>query len=110
MDTVTLPKKVFDEILVTMAHAQIFIKTRQKMHPDGIALYEELFISLDKYASRQVSGVGQTEGMQNCGICGQLIIGDTCNCSYMPHVDGAESRSWTVIQINGLVIESAFVC
>jgi len=72
MDTVTLPKRVFDEILVTMAHAQVVIKTRQKMHPDGIALYEELFISLDKYASQQVSGVDRSTQAQFCG-CGAIL-------------------------------------
>jgi hypothetical protein len=33
---------IMQEILVTMRHARIFIASREKMHPTGIQLYDEL--------------------------------------------------------------------
>ena len=38
---------VFDDILVTMKHALVFIATRQKMHEDGIKLYQKLLRNLE---------------------------------------------------------------
>ena len=35
-------KKQVKELKVTMRHASIFIRSRQKMHPVGIELYDEL--------------------------------------------------------------------
>ncbi len=37
-----------------------------------------------EYAIQPVAEDKQAEEMQNCGICGQLILGGTCNCSYVP--------------------------
>lgn len=33
---------LLEECFVTMRHAGVFIRTREKMHPDGITLYDEL--------------------------------------------------------------------
>ena len=40
---------ILQEILVTMKHARIFITSREKMHPTGVELYDEL---LEKLARR----------------------------------------------------------
>lgn len=39
------------EIIVTLRHAEVFIRTKEKMHPTGQKLYREL---LDKLDSRWV--------------------------------------------------------
>jgi len=38
------------EIIVTMRHARVFISSREKMHPTGIQLYDEL---LEKLGARR---------------------------------------------------------
>ena len=39
---------LLNEILITMKHARIFICSREKMHPTGIQLYDELIERLEK--------------------------------------------------------------
>jgi hypothetical protein len=34
--------KLFKEALITLKHARVFIATREKMHPIGIELYDDL--------------------------------------------------------------------
>lgn len=36
------PDDLFGEIWCTLNHARIFIVSREKMHPDGVKLYDEL--------------------------------------------------------------------
>jgi hypothetical protein len=38
---------ILQEIIVTMRHARIFITTREKMHPTGVQLYDELLTKLE---------------------------------------------------------------
>lgn len=45
------PEALLDEVIVTMRHARIFITSREKMHPTGIELYDEL---LEKLTARSV--------------------------------------------------------
>lgn len=40
--------KLLDELLVTLKHARTFITTRQKMHPDGVELYDEIIQALEQ--------------------------------------------------------------
>ena len=35
------------ETIVTMRHAHVFITSREKMHPTGVELYDELLTKLD---------------------------------------------------------------
>jgi hypothetical protein len=37
-----IPQSVINNIISTLKHARIFISSREKMHPDGIKLYDEL--------------------------------------------------------------------
>ena len=43
---------VLDDIIVTMRHALVFISSRQKMHEDGIKLYQELLSNLEGLKSK----------------------------------------------------------
>ncbi len=36
------------EALITLNHARIFIATREKMHPTGIALYDDLVSQIEE--------------------------------------------------------------
>jgi hypothetical protein len=45
------PEALLDDVIVTMRHARIFITSREKMHPTGIELYDEL---LEKLIARSV--------------------------------------------------------
>jgi hypothetical protein len=38
-----------DEVLVTLKHARTFITSREKMHPDGVKLYDELLANLKRF-------------------------------------------------------------
>ena len=44
----TIPKSVLFNIIITMNHASIFITSREKMHPTGISLYDELLSNLEE--------------------------------------------------------------
>ncbi len=46
---------LLDEILVTLRHARVFIKTREKMHPEGVRQYDDLIDRLHAL----VSGSGE---------------------------------------------------
>ncbi len=37
-----ISKELFKEIYSMLNHAEVFIQTREKMHPDGVILYTEL--------------------------------------------------------------------
>jgi hypothetical protein len=39
---------LLDELLVTLKHARTFITSRQKMHPDGVELYDDLILTLEQ--------------------------------------------------------------
>ena len=39
--------KILDECVITLRHARVFICTREKMHPDGQKLYDELLAAID---------------------------------------------------------------
>jgi hypothetical protein len=41
------------EIIETMRHARVFIVTREKMHPTGVDLYDELVAKLDAASDRE---------------------------------------------------------
>ena len=38
---------LIEEVYHTMKHAQIFIRSREKMHPTGIKLYDELLKKIE---------------------------------------------------------------
>ena len=40
-------REVLDEALVTLKHARVFIGGREKMHPDGQALFDECINKID---------------------------------------------------------------
>ena len=40
--------ELLDELLLTLKHARTFITTREKMHPDGVELYDELILKLEQ--------------------------------------------------------------
>ena len=44
---ITISPHIFKEIITTLKHAQIFISTKQKMHPDGINLHKDLITILE---------------------------------------------------------------
>jgi len=44
-----IPEAVIDEILTTLNHARTFIASREKMHPDGIKLYDGLTKNLKDF-------------------------------------------------------------
>jgi len=44
-----MPQPVIDEILTTLRHARTFITSRQKMHFDGVTLYDELIKNLKEF-------------------------------------------------------------
>jgi hypothetical protein len=47
-NTVLLDREVLRDILTTMRHALLFIKSRQKMHKDGVRLHEEVIRKLER--------------------------------------------------------------
>ena len=48
-----------EEIIVTMRHARIFITSREKMHPTGVQLYDEL---LEKLVARRYPSIKSLRG------------------------------------------------
>lgn len=40
------------EALITLNHARVFISTREKMHPVGVGLYDDLIEQIDAALSR----------------------------------------------------------
>ncbi|MDZ7832804.1 MAG: hypothetical protein U5L07_13700 [Desulfobacterales bacterium] len=57
--------EVFDEILNTLKHARVFISSRQKMHPDGIKLHEDLIAYLEN--ASQPSNSADADEFCECG-------------------------------------------
>jgi len=43
---VTISSMVIEEIITTLRHARVFITSREKMHPDGAKLYDDLVDNL----------------------------------------------------------------
>jgi hypothetical protein len=39
-------KALLKETLITLAHARVFITTREKMHPTGVELYDKLMAQI----------------------------------------------------------------
>lgn len=48
----TQQRALLRETLVTMKHAHVFITSREKMHPTGVGLYDELVEQIDAALSR----------------------------------------------------------
>ena len=53
-NVIKLSPHVFNEIITTLKHARIFISTRQKMHPDGIKLHEDLITNLEDLGKEKI--------------------------------------------------------
>lgn len=51
---------IIAEVIVTMKHARVFISSREKMHPTGIELYDEL---LEKLIRRRYPATKETENV-----------------------------------------------
>jgi len=47
---IEIPEKLFEDIMVTMRHARVFITSREKMHFTGVRLLDELVSSLEEIA------------------------------------------------------------
>ena len=91
--------ELFDEIIVTMGHARLFINTREKMHPTGINLYDNLLERLNKEDWRnqsnfckcgQVKHVGfdkcvdclnDNQVNSTCPHCGEYCTGKSVFCN-----------------------------
>ena len=41
-------ENILADVIMTMRHARIFITSREKMHPTGIELYDELLGKLER--------------------------------------------------------------
>lgn len=39
---VTVPRALLQEVVDTLSHAQVFIRTRERMHPTGQTLYQTI--------------------------------------------------------------------
>lgn len=52
------PDNILADVIVTMKHARVFISSREKMHPTGIELYDELLEKLirRRYPLTQAQG------------------------------------------------------
>jgi len=46
-ETKSIPMNMIEEIYHTMRHARTFIASREKMHPDGVKLYDELLETIE---------------------------------------------------------------
>ena len=46
-DITMLEKVIVDEIIATLNHARTFVTSQQKMHPNGVLLYDQLIESLE---------------------------------------------------------------
>ena len=58
------------ELIATLKHSRIFITSREKMHPSGIALYDDL---LDYFSSHVFQPEDAADGQANCCTSPQLI-------------------------------------
>jgi hypothetical protein len=47
ISTISMSTTMITEIITTMRHAQAFISSKQKMHADGIELYDKLLKGLE---------------------------------------------------------------
>lgn len=55
-------RALLEECAVELRHAQVFIETREKMHPTGRELYKELRQRVEKYTARTLpSGTQQPQ-------------------------------------------------
>lgn len=48
--SIGLPSDDLQDVIVTMRHARVFITSREKMHPTGIQLYDELLAKLEAHS------------------------------------------------------------
>lgn len=48
LNELTTQRALLHEALITLTHARIFISTREKMHPTGISLYDELIEKIEQ--------------------------------------------------------------
>ena len=46
---ISMPKDFLDEIKDTLKQARVFISSREKMHPTGILLYDQLLDQLEEF-------------------------------------------------------------
>jgi hypothetical protein len=56
--------KLLAEALTTLKHARVFISTREKMHPTGIELYDDLIRRMEQGARFRAGDAG----------CGRAVI------------------------------------
>ena len=55
-DRIEALEAVLREVIVTMRHAHVFITSREKMHPTGVELYDELLTKIAALAPEQDEG------------------------------------------------------
>lgn len=67
-------REVLDEALVTLSHARLFVTSPQKMHPDGVKLYDEL---IDRLKGLEQKYAGFACG-QPANTCGPLTENSKC--------------------------------
>jgi len=48
-------ENILQDVIETMRHARVFISSREKMHPTGIQLYDELLAKLESRQSSKLS-------------------------------------------------------
>jgi hypothetical protein len=44
-------ENILADVIITMRHAHVFITSREKMHPTGVKLYQELLEKLERRAA-----------------------------------------------------------
>lgn len=50
------PDNILADIIVTLRHARVFITSREKMHPTGVELFDELLGRLERRTSTMQTG------------------------------------------------------
>ena len=50
---ISMPKDFLDEIKDTLKQARVFISSREKMHPTGILLYDQLLDQLEEFYPKE---------------------------------------------------------
>lgn len=65
---------ILQDITVTMRHARVFITSREKMHPTGVKLYDELLAKL--VLASQPSPAAAVETDERCPTCSRTDYED----------------------------------
>jgi hypothetical protein len=55
-DEAMLSGNILQETLTTLRHARTFITSREKMHPDGVQLYDKLYFALAAHVNHSQEG------------------------------------------------------